>query len=182
MSSAVEERSPTLIGTTMSDIPVGGAFTTQEPAAVRGDVGPRFGARGDLPSRTHLDSPRCSERPPCVLRSGSFGGRSRADACARGSRARDVAPAARRRVAARLRTAAGRYRPSGPAVPVGGHRPGHRRARRQEKTTTVAELDGGFSLVPVEEGGLPTPPMDLVVRPTPRSLQFTAPTDEAPLG
>jgi NADH-quinone oxidoreductase subunit H len=42
-----------------------------------------------------------------------------------------------------------------------------------------AELD----LVPVSEGGFPVPPLDLVVPPTPRSLQLTASTtEEAPRG
>ena len=58
----------------------------------------------------------------------------------------------------------------------------------QPKKPTEQELEAEFALVPIEQGGFPVPPMDLVVPPTPRSLdrslQLTGPTtqEEAPHG
>jgi NADH-quinone oxidoreductase subunit H len=55
----------------------------------------------------------------------------------------------------------------------------------QKKQPTQEDLDADNALVPVEDGGFPLPPLDLVVPPTPRSLQLTAPVtdqEEAPRG
>ena len=54
----------------------------------------------------------------------------------------------------------------------------------QKKPPTAEELALETALVPVERGGFPTPPLDLVVPPTPRSLQLagapaTEPSPEA---
>ncbi len=56
----------------------------------------------------------------------------------------------------------------------------------QKKPTPEGEIAPDTGIIPVELGGFPVPPMDLVVPPTPRSLQLTAPSetpsDEAPRG
>jgi NADH-quinone oxidoreductase subunit H len=52
----------------------------------------------------------------------------------------------------------------------------------QKKPQSQEELAAKNAPIPVEQGGFPLPPMDLVVPPTPRSLQLTAPTEEAPRG
>jgi NADH-quinone oxidoreductase subunit H len=48
----------------------------------------------------------------------------------------------------------------------------------QKQVPTAEEVDAETSLVPIEAGGFPVPPLDLVVPPTPRSLQLStiAPT------
>jgi NADH-quinone oxidoreductase subunit H len=52
----------------------------------------------------------------------------------------------------------------------------------QKKPKSPEELAAQTAPIPVEEGGFPLPPMDLVVPPTPRSLQVTAssPASAAP--
>ena len=52
----------------------------------------------------------------------------------------------------------------------------------QKKPRTAEEIEADYSLVPVEQGGYPLPPLDLVVPPTPRSLELTSSTEEAPRG
>jgi NADH-quinone oxidoreductase subunit H len=52
----------------------------------------------------------------------------------------------------------------------------------QKKQPTEAEVAAQRAPIPVEEGGFPLPPMDLVVPPTPRSLQLTSRTEEADRG
>ena len=43
----------------------------------------------------------------------------------------------------------------------------------QRKQPTAEELETANGVIPVEDGGFPLPPLDLVVPPTPRSLQLT---------
>ena len=50
----------------------------------------------------------------------------------------------------------------------------------QKKPRTAEQVAADNAPVPVEQGGFPLPPMDLVVPPTPRSLQVTASTSEEP--
>lgn len=52
----------------------------------------------------------------------------------------------------------------------------------QKAPPSEEEIAADFALVPVEQGGFPLPPLDLVVPPTPRSLQLTSSTEEAPRG
>ncbi|MGB8650272.1 MAG: NADH-quinone oxidoreductase subunit NuoH [Mycobacteriales bacterium] len=58
----------------------------------------------------------------------------------------------------------------------------------QRKPQTEEEREAESGVIPVEQGGFPVPPLDLVVPPTPRSLQLTASapatdsTEEAPRG
>jgi NADH-quinone oxidoreductase subunit H len=57
----------------------------------------------------------------------------------------------------------------------------------QKKVPSAEDLEQETALVPTAQGGFPVPPMDLVVPPTPRSLQTTPaiasdPREEAPLG
>ncbi|MGZ6791887.1 MAG: complex I subunit 1/NuoH family protein, partial [Mycobacteriales bacterium] len=47
-----------------------------------------------------------------------------------------------------------------------------------KKQPTAEELEARSAPVPLEEGGFPMPPMDLVVPPTPRSLQLTSAAQE----
>jgi NADH-quinone oxidoreductase subunit H len=57
-----------------------------------------------------------------------------------------------------------------------------------QKQPDSGEADADSAVIPTSEGGFPLPPMDLVVPPTPRSLQLasaapaTDPTEEAPRG
>jgi len=50
----------------------------------------------------------------------------------------------------------------------------------QKKPKSAEQVAADNAPIPVEEGGFPLPPMDLVVPPTPRSLQVTAATGEEP--
>ncbi|MCW2598750.1 MAG: nuoH2 [Frankiales bacterium] len=56
----------------------------------------------------------------------------------------------------------------------------------QKKAPTEEEVEAESALVPVEQGGFPLPPLDLVVPPMPRSLQLTPTSppnsEEAPRG
>ncbi len=55
----------------------------------------------------------------------------------------------------------------------------------QKKPKSAEDVEAETALVPVERGGFPLPPLDLVVPPTPRSLQpasITPPAEEAPRG
>jgi len=65
--SIVEELNPTLMGTTMSDVVLGRAFTTQESAAIRGDLAilSRY-VRGGKPL-VYLDSGATSQTPRQAL-------------------------------------------------------------------------------------------------------------------
>ncbi len=65
--STVEELNPTLVGTTKSDVALGGAFTTAESAAIRGDFAILSRCvRGGKPL-VYLDSGATSHKPRQVL-------------------------------------------------------------------------------------------------------------------